>query len=40
VDTAITLARQMYDDRDFSDLPIPAEALQDVGCDNRDILDH
>jgi hypothetical protein len=39
-DTALTLARQMYDSRDFSALPILADALQDAGCDNADILDH
>jgi hypothetical protein len=38
--TALTLARQMYDTRDFSALPILADALQDAGCDNEDILDH
>jgi len=39
-DTAIALARQMYDSRDFSTMPILADALQDAGCDNADILDH
>jgi hypothetical protein len=39
-DTALTLARQMYDSRDFSAMPILADALQDAGCDNDDILDH
>jgi hypothetical protein len=39
-DTAVTLARQMYDSRDFSALPIFADALQDAGCDNAAILDH
>jgi hypothetical protein len=38
--TAIQLARQMYDSRDFSAMPILADALQDAGCDNADILDH
>jgi hypothetical protein len=39
-DTAIALAQQMYDSRDFSAMPILADALQDAGCDNDDILSH
>jgi hypothetical protein len=39
-DTALSLARQMYESRDFSALPILADALQDAGCDNADILSH
>jgi hypothetical protein len=39
-DTAVTLARQMYDSRDFGALPILADALQDAGCDNDDVLTH
>lgn len=38
--TAVLLARQMYESRDFSAMPILADALQDVGCDNADILHH
>jgi hypothetical protein len=38
--TVIQLARQMYDSRDFSAMPILADALQDAGCDNSDILGH
>ena len=38
--TAIQLAQQMYDSRDFSAMPILADALQDAGCDHADILDH
>jgi hypothetical protein len=38
--TAIQLAQQMYDSRDFSAMPILADALQDAGCDNADLLDH
>src|SRR5262245_48542124 len=38
--TAVALARQMYESRDFSAMPILADALQDGGCDNSDILDH
>ncbi len=36
--TVIALAKQMYDSRDFSLMPILADALQDAGCDNEDIL--
>ena len=39
-DTAVALARQMYESRDFSPMPILADALQDAGCDNADVLDH
>jgi hypothetical protein len=39
-DTAVTLARQMYDSREFSAMPILADALQDAGCDDATILDH
>ncbi|HEY1189755.1 MAG TPA: hypothetical protein VGE74_19055 [Gemmata sp.] len=39
-DTAVALAKQMYDSRDFSPMPILADALQDAGCDSTDILDH
>jgi hypothetical protein len=39
-DTAFALAQQMYDSRDFSAMPILADALQDAGCDNEDVLNH
>lgn len=39
-DTAVLLARQMYASRDFTAMPILADALQDAGCDNAHILDH
>jgi hypothetical protein len=39
-DTAVTLARQMYESREFGAMPILADALQDAGCDNDDILSH
>ncbi|MBN9120423.1 MAG: hypothetical protein J0I06_14915 [Planctomycetes bacterium] len=39
-DTAVSLARQMYESRDFSAMPILADALQDAGCDSADVLDH
>jgi hypothetical protein len=39
-DTAVSLARQMYESREFGAMPILADALQDAGCDNPDILDH
>jgi hypothetical protein len=38
--TVLALARQMYDTRDFSAMPILADALQDAGCDNEEILNH
>jgi hypothetical protein len=39
-DTAVALAAQMYEAPDFSALPILADALQDAGCDNEDVLSH
>ncbi|MCI0700007.1 MAG: hypothetical protein L0241_02855 [Planctomycetia bacterium] len=39
-DTALSLARQMYESREFSTMPILADALQDAGCDNDDVLSH
>ena len=30
----------MYDRREFSAMPILADALQDAGCDNDDVLNH
>jgi hypothetical protein len=39
-DTVLTLARQMYASRDFGAMPILADALQDAGCENDDILNH
>jgi hypothetical protein len=38
--TVLSLASQMYESRDFSAIPILADALQDAGCDNADILNH
>lgn len=38
--TAVALAQQMYDTRDFAAMPILADALQDAGCESPDILDH
>ncbi len=39
-DTALSLARTTYQYRDFRAMPILADALQDAGCDNDDILSH
>jgi hypothetical protein len=39
-DTAVSLARGMYESRDFGAMPILADALQDAGCDNDDMLGH
>ncbi|QJW96426.1 hypothetical protein FTUN_3983 [Frigoriglobus tundricola] len=39
-DTVVSLAKQMYDSREFSALPILADALQDAGCDSDDVLTH
>jgi hypothetical protein len=36
----ITLAQAMYDGRAFHRLPVLADALEDAGCTNADILSH
>jgi hypothetical protein len=36
----LALAQGIYQDRAFDRLPILADALQDAGCDNDDILNH
>jgi hypothetical protein len=35
-----SLARTVYDSRDFGAMPILADALQDAGCDNEHVLSH
>jgi hypothetical protein len=37
---ASNMARRIYDNDDFDVLPILADALEDAGCDNADILNH
>ena len=34
------IAQTIYDHRTFADLPILADALEEAGCDNADILTH
>jgi hypothetical protein len=36
----VSMAQTMYDSRDFSDMPVLADALEEAGCDNADILTH
>ncbi|MFO0805086.1 MAG: hypothetical protein U0791_18425 [Gemmataceae bacterium] len=38
--TVAAIARGMYESRDFSPMSLLADALQDAGCDNEDILNH
>ena len=38
--TVVALAEGIYQDRAFDRLPILADALQDAGCDNEDVLNH
>jgi hypothetical protein len=38
--TVLTLARSIRESRDFGAMPILADAIQDAGCDNEDVLDH
>ena len=39
-DTAVSLAKQMYEAREFGAMPILADAIQDAGCDCDELLDH
>jgi hypothetical protein len=34
------VAGAIYDERRFDDLPVLADALEDAGCDNEDVLSH
>jgi hypothetical protein len=38
--TAAALARSVYAERAFDRLPILADALEDAGCDQSDVLAH
>jgi hypothetical protein len=38
--TVVSLAAGIYADRAFDLLPIMADALQDAGCDNEEVLEH
>lgn len=39
-ENVLLLARHIYESRDFSALPILADALQEAGCENDDVLAH
>jgi hypothetical protein len=39
-DTAVGIARTMYDAREFGAMPILADALQDAGCEDEQVLRH
>ncbi|QEL13870.1 hypothetical protein [Limnoglobus roseus] len=38
--TAVAIAQGIYDDKSFDRLPILADALQDAGCEDENILNH
>jgi hypothetical protein len=38
--SVVRLAQLIYDDRCFPDLPVLADALEEAGCDDKDILCH
>jgi hypothetical protein len=38
--TTIALARQVYETREFTAMPILADALQDAGCETAAVLQH
>jgi hypothetical protein len=37
---AVRIARAIYDERRWGDLPVLADALEEAGCTDREILDH
>ena len=39
-ESAVALARTAYDTRNFTLLPILADALEEAGCDHADVLSH
>lgn len=39
-ETVVALANGLYTERAFDRLPMLADALEEAGCDNRDLLDH
>jgi hypothetical protein len=39
-ETVLALARGIYEERAFDRMPILADALQDAGCTNEDVLGH
>jgi hypothetical protein len=38
--TVLALATGIYEERAFDSMPILADALQDAGCDNEEVLNH
>jgi hypothetical protein len=38
--SVLSIARRAYDERDFSALPVLADALADANCDNEDLMRH
>ena len=39
-ESAVSLARTAYDTRDFTLLPVLADALEEAGCDHAEVLSH
>ncbi len=38
--TVVAIAKAIYDDRRFGDMPILADAIEEAGCANATIIDH
>jgi hypothetical protein len=36
----VSMAQKMYDSRDFGDRPVLADAIEEAGCSDQDILSH
>jgi hypothetical protein len=39
-ETVVALAEGIYQERAFDRMPILADALEDAGCDDADVLNH
>lgn len=39
-ETAVAVARGIYDERAFDRMPILADAMEEAGCDNAEVLNH
>src|SRR5262245_4448389 len=40
IPTVVALARDIYEERAFEQMPMLGDALQVAGCDNDDVLNH
>jgi hypothetical protein len=38
--SALSMAKRIYEEPCFEDIPVLADALEEAGCDNADLLTH